>query len=56
MPNLNIPVDEQLLRAIRVRAAAEDVSRRDWIVRRLIDAVIGEQKTQSAIECKEGKS
>jgi len=56
MPNLNIPVDEQLLKAIRVRAAAEDLSRRDWVVRRLIAAVIGEQNTQSTVQCEEQNS
>lgn len=44
MPNLNIPVDEELLRAIRVRAASEDKSRRDLIVEYLENALLTEHE------------
>ena len=43
MPNLNIPVNQDLLRAIRVKAASEDKSRREWILERLEDAVMVDQ-------------
>ena len=42
MPNLNIEIDQDLLRAIRVKAASEDMTRRDWIVERLENAVTEE--------------
>jgi len=42
MPNLNIPVGEELMRAIRVKAAAENLTRRDWVVKRLVVALISE--------------
>jgi plasmid stability protein len=42
MPNLNIPVSDELLRAIRVKAAAEDLSRRDWVKKQLRDALLAE--------------
>ena len=44
MPNLNIPVDEDLLRAIRVKAASEDMTRRDLVVECLENALLTERE------------
>jgi predicted transcriptional regulator len=32
MPNLNIRLDDELMRRIRVKAALSDKTRRDWVI------------------------
>jgi len=50
MPNLNIAIDEDLLRAIRVKAASEDMSRRDWVLKRLEDALLSPGRDSLPVE------
>jgi hypothetical protein len=51
MPNLNIPIPDELMRGIRVRAAESDKTRREWLIENLQQAV--EQPRPEAIECAE---
>jgi hypothetical protein len=39
MPNLNIPIDDELMREIRVRAAQSNMTRRGWLIKSLTDVV-----------------
>jgi hypothetical protein len=35
MPNLNIEIDAELLREIRIKAAQSDLTRREWVLQEL---------------------
>lgn len=48
MPNINIAIDEGLLRRIRVKAAAEDMTRRALILQGLERAVMDYPEKESA--------
>ena len=45
MPNINVEVKEETLKAVRVQAAFEGVSQREWIEKTLESAVNAEVKT-----------
>lgn len=39
VPNLNIEVSDELLKAIRIRCAEENVAQKDWVPRVLVEAL-----------------
>jgi predicted HicB family RNase H-like nuclease len=45
MPNLNVEVKEETMKAVRVQAAFEGVSQREWVERTLELAVNDEVKS-----------
>ena len=39
VPNLNVEISDELLKAIRIRCAEQDVSQKDWVPRALAAAL-----------------
>jgi len=45
MPNINVEVKEETLKAVRIQAAVQGVSQREWVEKTLESAVNEEVKT-----------
>src|ERR1700674_1815733 len=41
MPNINVKVDEEVLRAVRLKCAAEDISQQEFVIRALVNEASG---------------
>jgi hypothetical protein len=39
MPNINVEITDELLKAIRIKCAEENVAQKDWVPRVLADAL-----------------
>jgi len=52
MPNINVEVKEETLKAVRIQAAVQGVSQREWVERTLESALDDEVKTLLAQEAR----
>jgi hypothetical protein len=48
MPTLNFVVSDELLRAIRIRCAEEDVAQKDWVPRVLAEVLASPRPASAA--------
>ena len=58
MPNLNIEIASELMRGIRIKAATEDKTRKDWLIEILEQAVQApdSRSSESLEPCEAGRA